>query len=159
MIGFIRYMHIKRAILMLLCFFCSMEITAQCDYEHEGFIFFDQCAGQTFFLLEKSDGTIVDPYIDINLGFGIYDGQPVQFDYIMADVVSPCEGMLDAVSITCIRENFELTELCNDFQVEIVEKCVYNFDIAAYENFIDVISNHPIDSIQSNGFIIKNNNN
>ena len=152
------YINANKGLLLLLCVFCSAQLIAQCDYEHKGFIYFDQCADQQFFLIETSDGTILDPYIDVNLGFSIYNGQPVQFDYIMADVVSPCEGMPDAISITCIREDFELTDLCNDLQLEFVENCIYNFDINEYQHYIDVIAKHPVDSIQNGGFIISNNN-
>jgi len=136
----------------------AQPILGQCDYEHLGFIYYDQCDGVQFFLIEKFDGTIVDPYIDISFGFGIYGGQPVEFDYVMADVTSPCEGMPDAVSITCIRERFDLVEICDEFEVEFIESCTYNFDSSRYEYFIDVVAIHPDAAVQSAGFFIKDNN-
>jgi len=128
----------------------------QCDYEHQGFIYYDQCVGQQFFLIEQPDGTILDPYIDFSFGFGIYGGQPVEFNYIMADVVSPCED-IDAVSITCIRERFDLVEVCNELEVEFIESCTYNFDERKFEYFIDVVATHPDEAIQNAGYLIRNN--
>lgn len=74
--------------------------------KNEGKIFFAPCEGETFFFIETAEGDTLDPYYADGLTFQHREGQLISFDYIDADIESPCSIANKAVTIRCIEERF-----------------------------------------------------
>ncbi len=86
---------------------CIEDITRPNDCrDNSGTIFFEECNGQTFFLLETDDGRILDPYFEDGPTIEIVEGLRIRFDYFLADFTTPCLIAEGAVFLTCVEENF-----------------------------------------------------
>ena len=79
------------------------DAVGNCNYQKTGTIIFEDCGDQTFFYIEQSDGTVVDPYYAYGVAFEHYEGQIVAYDSSPATFDSPCGGN-PAVMLTCIDE-------------------------------------------------------
>jgi len=77
----------------------------ECDYTAKGKVFYSFCDdGIEYYLIELSDGSIVDPYDNFDTGdFNYHDGASVEFTYGPTGS-SPCSIAGMAVEIICIRE-------------------------------------------------------
>lgn len=85
--------------------------TGECNYEHNGTVFFDYCDGELYYLIELDNGDIVDPYLPDDLFFNFIGGAKVSFSYTLADFESPCLFEATAVDLVCIQEDIEPSEL------------------------------------------------
>ncbi len=73
-----------------------------CEYDTSGQVFFDTCAGQSYFLIQLENGVILDPYL-LDQEFEFIDGELVEFTYVIPDFSSPCTNGAIAVDLICIR--------------------------------------------------------
>ncbi len=94
---------------------CGENPEPDCN-NHSGTIFFDDCAGETYFFIQTPDGQILDPYYAEGIVFDHYEGQSINFDYIPATFPTPCSIADEAVTITCISEHSILIPEENIFE-------------------------------------------
>ena len=88
-----------------------------CDYQEptclpdtNGHLYFDDCEGSEYFLIELEDGTILDPYFAETVVFNYFDGQDVKFNYQTLDAETPCTDALP-VEISCIIDRNLVPEI------------------------------------------------
>jgi len=90
------------------CWTCGMS----CN-QYSGTVFYETCDdGQRYYFIRLDNGTVVDPYNDVNVDFTYPDGAKVNFNYSMAGFESPCSIAQMAVIINCISTTSTLG--CND---------------------------------------------
>ena len=89
---------------------CSSQImpeeeeTPDCNKNTGTIIFVDCDNGEEFFMIETTEGLILDIYFDTGIDFNYFEGQSVKFDFQNANFDSPCSIATKAIIITCIEE-------------------------------------------------------
>ncbi len=84
---------------------CITDITGEDCTRNVGTFFRDDCTRNGLsLLLQTPDGTVLDPYFIANFTFDAQEGMTVQFNFELADFVSPCRNGIQAIAITCMEE-------------------------------------------------------
>jgi len=83
---------------------CEYESCQYCEeYDYTGEIFYRTCNGESYYLIELTNGTIVDPYNDTGISFDYPDGAIVNFNYRNYNLSNYCRIADKAVLVTCIE--------------------------------------------------------
>lgn len=77
--------------------------------QYSGQIFYTSCNGLTYFLIQQTNGTILDPYNADGINFDYPDGATINFNYTDYSTGDLCALADKAVLITCV----EVTENVN----------------------------------------------
>ena len=74
-----------------------------CLPDTEGYLYFTDCNSIEYFVIETTEGEILDPYFDTGVNFNIMDGQYVRFSYTDFEIETPCDDV-KTILIQCIEE-------------------------------------------------------
>lgn len=78
------------------------EVSADCG-KHTGTVFFEECAGISYYFIRTTEGEILDAYQAPGVTFQPSEGQMVSFDFYEATFATPCSQAARAAIITCIE--------------------------------------------------------
>jgi len=83
---------------------CLNEIGGTCNYENSGTVIYELCDNDVvYYLIQLSDGSIIDPYNADGVTYDYPEGAKVELSYI-ASSNTPCYKAEAAVEVICIRE-------------------------------------------------------
>ena len=116
----------------------DINCNTPCLPDTEGFLFFENCGSQEYFLIETLDGVILDPYFDQGVNFNISDGQYVNFSFTDFDIETPCENVR-TVLIRCIEEVIHVPLLEDyDWVQDIIDNASGCCEIEKIEALFDI---------------------
>ncbi len=78
------------------------ELSRDCG-KHTGTVFFEECAGISYYFIRTTEGEILDAYQAPGVTFQPSEGQMVSFDFYEATFATPCSQADRAAIITCIE--------------------------------------------------------
>ena len=114
-----------------------INCSEDCTPDTEGYLYFTDCNGLEYFVIETNDGEILDPYFDEGVTFDFMDGQYVKFTFTDFEIETPCENVR-TVLVQCIEETLHVPELLDyDWVQEVIAQssgCCEIEKIEAYYN-------------------------
>lgn len=109
-----------------------------CSPETDGYLFFQDCGGQEFFVIETAEGELLDPYFADGVQFVYYDGMYVRFTATDLGIATPCEDAR-TVEIQCIEEVLHIPEFSDyDWLPSIIDDANGCCEIEKIESFYNI---------------------
>ena len=115
-----------------------IDCSPPCVPETEGYLFFQDCGGIEFFVIETDEGELLDPYFADGVQFAYYDGMYVRFSYTNLGIATPCEDAV-TVEIQCIEERLHIPSFTDyDWLPEFISESDGCCEIEKIESFYNI---------------------
>ena len=109
-----------------------------CVPDTDGYLFFQDCGGVEFFVIETAEGELLDPYFADGVQFAYYDGMYVRFSFVDLGISTPCENAR-TVELQCIEEVLHIPEYTDyDWLPGLIDAADGCCEIEKIESFYNI---------------------
>jgi len=116
----------------------SINCDPPCVPDTDGYLFFQDCDGVEFFVIETAEGELLDPYFADGVQFVYYDGMYIRFSFTDLGIATPCEGAR-TVEIQCIEEVLHIPEFTDyDWLPALIDDADGCCEIEKIESFYNI---------------------